>query len=148
MRRRHLLQSIVVAAAALQGCSGMPSMGSSNMPSMGSASVVDSLTSQLGVTPQQASGGVGSMLSFAKSQLSPSDFSTVASALPGADKYMSLASSALGMSSISSASGLGSAFSKLGMSPDMVGKFAPVIADYAGKYGSPAAKTLLAGVFK
>src|SRR5262252_9949316 len=128
MRRRHLLQTIVVATAALQGCSGMPSMGSS--------SVIDSLTSQLGVTPQQATGGVGSMLTYAKTQLSPSDFSTVASALPGADKYMTLASSALGVSSISSAAGLGAAFSKLGMSPDMVNKFAPIVSDYAGKYGS------------
>src|SRR5262245_24931197 len=107
MRRRHLLQTIVVSTAALQGCSGMPSMGSSSTPSMGSASGVDSLTSQLGVTPQQATGGVGSMLSYAKTQLSPSDFSTVTSALPGSDKYMSLASSALGTSSISNAAGLG-----------------------------------------
>jgi hypothetical protein len=143
MRRRHLLQTILVATAALQGCSGMPSMGS-----MGSASVVDSLTSQLGVTPQQATGGVGSMLSYAKGQLSPSDFSTVASALPGADKYMSLASEALGVGPISSTAALGSAFSKLGMSPDMVSKFAPIVTDYAGKYGSAAAKNLLAGVFK
>ena len=45
-------------------------------------------------------------------------------------------------------SALGSAFSKLGMSPDMVGKFAPIVSDYAGKYGSSAAKNLLAGVFK
>jgi hypothetical protein len=113
---------------------------------MGSASVVDSLTSQLGVTPQQAAGGVGSMLSDAKGQLSPNDFSTVASALPGADKYMSLASDAFG--SISNSAALGSAFSKLGMSPDMVSKFAPIVTDYAGKYGSSAAKNLLAGVFK
>jgi hypothetical protein len=34
------------------------------------------------------------------------------------------------------------------MSPEMVNKFAPIVADYAGKYGSSAAKSLLAGVFK
>jgi len=145
MRRRHLLQTILVATAALQGCSDMPAMGSA---SMGSAGVVEALTSQLGVTPQQATGGVGSMLSYAKGQLSPSDFTTVSSALPGADKYMSLASEALGVGSISNRAALGSAFSKLGMSPDMVGKFAPIVSDYAGKYGSSAAKNLLAGVFK
>ena len=88
------------------------------------------------------------MLSYAKGQLSPGDFSTVASALPGVDKYMSLASEVLGVGSISSTAALGSAFSKLGMSPDMVGKFAPIVSAYAGKYGSPAAKNLLAGVFK
>jgi hypothetical protein len=131
---------MLVVVAALQGCSSNPLKGSS--------SVVDSLTGQLGVTPQQATGGVGSMLNYAKGQLSPGDFSTVTSALPGAESYMKLASDYLGGGTISSASGLGSAFSRMGMSPDMVGKFAPIVADYAGKYGSSAAKNLLAGVFK
>jgi hypothetical protein len=130
----------MLAVAALQGCS--------NNPLKGSSSVVDTLTGQLGVTPQQATGGVGSMLNYAKGQLSPSDFSAVTSALPGAESYMKLASDYLGGGAITSASGLGSAFSRMGMSPDMVGKFAPVVADYAGKYGSSAARNVLMGLFK
>ena len=140
VRRRHFLHSMLAAAAALQGCASIGGTGTS--------SVVDSLTSQLGVTPQQASGGMGSMLNYAKGQLSPSEFSTVANALPGADSYMKVASDALGGGAINSASGLGSAFSKFGMSPDMVGKFTPIVADYAGKYGGSTAKTLVAGVFQ
>ena len=85
MRRRHLLQTILVATAALQGCSDMPAMGSA---SMGSAGVVEALTNQLGVTPQQATGGVGSMLSYAKGQLSPS-------ASEASDMYLSAPGSAL-----------------------------------------------------
>ena len=141
MKRRRFLQSILVAAA-VPGCGSMEQMG------MGSASVIDALTSQLGVTPQQATGGVGSMLSYAKGQLSPNDFSTVSKALPGADSYMQLASSALGTGTISTNTGLESAFSRLGMKPEMVGKFAPIVVDYAGKYGGSAAKSLLAGVFR
>jgi hypothetical protein len=140
MKRRPFLHSIILAAAASHGCAGTGSSSTSD--------VVSSLTSQLGVTPQQATGGVGSMLSYAKSQLSPSDFGTVASALPGADSYMKLASAALGGGAIDTPAALGSAFSRLGMSPDMVNKFAPVVADYAGKYGSAAAKNVLTGLFK
>jgi hypothetical protein len=145
MKRRQFLQSALVASATLQGCAGMEKMGygGSKTPS-----VTDTLTSQLGVSPQQAAAGVGGMLSYAKTQLSPTDFSTVTQALPGADTYMKLASDALGSAVINNTAGLGTAFSKLGMSPEMVAKFAPVVVDYAGKYGTPAAKNLLAGVFK
>src|SRR5262245_18859687 len=143
MQRRHFLQSILVAAAALQGCEHTPHTAAAP-----SSSIVDSLTKQLGVTQQQAAGGVGSMLSYAQGQLSPSDFSTVTKALPGADSYMKMASDYLGGGTINSASGLGSAFSRLGMNPEMVNKFAPIVVDYAGKYGSSAAKSILAGVFK
>ena len=138
MKRRPFL--IIVAATALSGCAGTGGSSTSD--------IVGALTGQLGVTPQQATGGVGSMLSYAKTQMSPADFGTVTSALPGADSYIKLAAAALGGGAIDTPAALGSAFSRLGMSPDMVNKFAPVVADYAGKYGSAAAKNLLAGVFK
>ena len=83
------------------------------------------------------------MLSYAKGQLSPSDFSTASSALPSADKYISLRSEALGVGSISGTGAFGSASSKLGTSPDMVSKLVPIVSDYAGKYGSAADRTCL-----
>ena len=151
MKRREFAQAAFVALAGLQGCSSMQSMGlpgSTGSSAPKAASVVDSLSSQFGVTPQQATAGVGSMLGYAKTQLSPADFATVSKALPGADTYMTAASAVLGSTGITSPAALGSAFSKIGMSPEMVMKFAPVVADYAGQYGGPAAKTLLATVFK
>ena len=152
MRRRAFVQAGCVVFAGLQGCSSLEQMGSpASMPSGASktASVVDSLSSQFGVTPQQATAGVGSMLGYARSQLSPTDFATVSKALPGADTYLTAATAVLGgTSGINTPAALGSAFSKIGMSPEMVMKFAPVVADYAGQYGGPAAKSLLATVFK
>lgn len=138
MKRRQFFSACVVLAAALHGCSTMES----------SSSVVNSLTSQLGVTSQQASAGVGSMLNYAQGRLPASDFAAVSKSLPGADSYMRTASDALGSAPIKDAAGLNSAFSRLGMSPDMVNKFYPIVSDYVGKQGGAAAKSVLAGVFK
>lgn len=141
MDRRRFLQGSLLMAAALQGCATAESwMGSS-------AALTNSLTSQLGVTSQQASAGIGSMLNYAKGKLSPGDWGTVSKSLPGADSYLKAASDTLGSGNITSSAGLNSAFSKLGMSPEMVNKFVPIVSDYVGKQGGAAAKSLLAGVF-
>jgi hypothetical protein len=142
MDRRQFLQGSLLVAAALQGCSTTMESGMSS-----TSALTDSLTSQLGVTSKQASAGVGSMLNYAQGKLSPDQWSSVSKSLPGADSYLRSASDAVGTGNITSADGLNSAFSKLGMNPDMVKKFAPIVSDYAGKYGGSAAKSLLAGVF-
>ena len=51
-------------------------------------SVTDLLTKSLGVTKDQAAGGVGSILSLAQGKLQASDYTKVASAVPGADGYV------------------------------------------------------------
>jgi hypothetical protein len=123
------------------------------------------LTSQLGVTEQQATGGVGSLLGFAKEQMGIADFDVVSSALPGVDSLIGAApeagsgalgsaSSMLGGTSLGGASGglgdiagVASSFSELGMSPDMVNQFVPVILEYAQSAGSEQAMQLLQGAF-
>jgi Protein of unknown function VcgC/VcgE (DUF2780) len=144
MDRRQFLQGSLLAAAVLQGCSSVESGMSSAGSAMG---LTNSLTSQLGVSPKQAAGGVGSIMNYAQSRLSPSDFGTISKAMPGVDSYMKTADEALGGSNITSMAGLDSAFSKLGMNPDMVGKFVPIVSNYVGEYGGGAAKSLLAGLF-
>ena len=75
--RRQFLQGSLLMAASLQGCATAESwMGSSS-------ALTDSLTSQLGVTSQQASAGVGSMLNYAKGRLSPEQWSAVSKSIPG-----------------------------------------------------------------
>jgi hypothetical protein len=54
----------------------------------------------------------------------------------------------LGGSPLKSITDVQGAFSKLGMSPDMVGKFAPVLTDTVGKSAGPQVADLLAGAFK
>jgi hypothetical protein len=123
--------------------------------------LVGMLTSQLGVTENQAAGGAGSLFGFAKGQMAPGDFDTVTSALPevsdlmgaapqgGSGGLLGSASSLLGGSSggLEDAAGVASSFSDLGMSPDMVNEFVPVILDYAESAGSDQAMQLLQSAF-
>ena len=68
--RFFLILSVVVALVAGGGCA------SSSADSLGSIS--DVLGKSLGVSGEQASGGVGSVLSYAQNKLPASDYSKVA----------------------------------------------------------------------
>ncbi len=88
------------------------------------------------------------MLSYAQSKISPSQFQDVTKALPGAQGSMDAAKSLGAASSpIADKSGLASAFSKLGMSPDMVTKFAPIVSDAISKNGGAELGKLFSGLF-
>ena len=47
--------------------------------------LVDLLSSQLGITKDQASGGAGAIFQLAKQNLTVEDFSSIAKAVPGID---------------------------------------------------------------
>lgn len=122
--------------------------------------LVDTLVSQLGVTKDQAAGGAGSILGFAKSNMKKEDFKKVTHAVPETNQLIKAApkaddtTAALGSlgaaaggaaGTAGAAAGVAGTFSKLGLSSDMVGKFVPVITDYAKKKGGDTVGTLLGG---
>jgi len=144
MNRNTAFAVLLVWATLLAACSSLDSM----MGMGAGSSLPSTLTKQLGVTDGQAAGGVGAILAFARQRLAAGDFDLIAKAIPGAETYLGVAKQLLGGASISDKAGLQSAFGKLGMSPDMVGKFAPIVTDYAGKAGGDQARNLLAGVLK
>jgi hypothetical protein len=49
----------------------------------GNSDLVSQLTSQLNVSPQQATGGAGTIFGLAKNRLSPEQFGKIAAAVPG-----------------------------------------------------------------
>jgi hypothetical protein len=120
----------------------------------GASDLVGLLTSQLGVTESQARGGSGAILGHAKQNMAPSDWGRVAEAVPGIGGLLS-AAPAVGSASTSggamgglmgqagsmlggslgSLSALAPAFESLGLSPDMIGQFVPVILDYVSSTG-------------
>lgn len=123
-----------------------------------SSSLIDTLTSKLGVTSQQAEGGAGSLFQVAKDKLGEDSFQSVADVVPGMDDLLgaapkpdttsSMASgvAALGGDSASSAVGAASVagqFQQLGLSPDMAGKFVPVVVDYVKSKGGETVANLL-----
>ena len=123
-----------------------------------SPELVNSLTKDLSVTPKQAVGGAGALFSVAKSRLSPADFGKISAVVPGMSSFLKAAPSASGGMAIpglaslpGSVGGLASAataFQKLGLSPDMVGKFVPILTSFLHAKGGSGVAGLLSGALK
>jgi hypothetical protein len=144
MNRNLAFAALLIWALLLNACSSMESM----MGMGSSASLPATLSNQLGVSESQATGGTGAILAFAQQRLAAGDFDLIAKAIPGSEQYLGLAKQLLGGMNINDKAGLQSAFSKMGMSPDMLSKFTPVVTDYVSKAGSDQAGKLLAGLLK
>ncbi|MCK5907096.1 MAG: DUF2780 domain-containing protein [Flavobacteriales bacterium] len=130
------------------------SIGSVNAQSL---DLISSLTSQLGVSEKQASGGAGALFNMAKGELGSTKFSSIEKSVPGISQMMKDGDIDLGgggMSSLSSMAGslegiakVNAVFDKLGLSPEMVQKFMPIILSYVKGKGGSGASSLLAGTF-
>ncbi|MCY1404467.1 hypothetical protein D3C76_385120 [compost metagenome] len=120
----------------------------------GPANLLNTLGTDLKITPEQAIGGTGALLGLAKNQLSATDYAELSKSVPGLDMLS-------GMNALAGMSGLGAllgkndststalssalevkdtddlntAFSALGMDTGMIGMFAPVILQYLGQQG-------------
>ena len=111
--------------------------------------LVNLLTQELGVTQEQAKGGAGAIFNTAKEKLSPADFSQVENAVPGMNDLLQAAPKPDALSSLLGGGDMGSlasSFSQLGLSPDMIGQFTPVILDYVESTGGAAVRNILQGV--
>ena len=115
------------------------------------------LSQELGATPEQSAGAAGALFGAAKSQMKPNDWAQVAKAVPGMAALLKAAPAGGGkkgdpLSQLgASAGGLAAAaaaFSKLGLSPDLVAKAIPVLTSFVSKSGGAGVGSLLAGVLK
>jgi len=127
-------------------------------PAATTGSLVDVLVQQLGVTPAQAQGGAGTLFQAAKSRMTDEAFQQVAQAVPGMDSLLTAAKPAGETSSltqglaslagdqagnVNTAASLINSFKELGLSGDMVSRFAPVMVDYVRQNGGEVAANLL-----
>jgi len=128
-------------------------MISANPAATAELGLVRLLTQNLGVTTKQATGGAGSIFNVAKQKMTTEDFTQLAKAVPGINKMIAAApktksatsllggaSSLIGgsTSSLTGIAGLAGNFSKLGMKPEMVNSFLPIVLDYVkAKGGEP-----------
>jgi hypothetical protein len=111
--------------------------------------LIAALTSKLGVTENQAKGGMGSLLTLAKEKLGGSDFSKLTAHIPHATKYIDTAKQLGAVTGpLKDKAGLNGALSKLGMNSETVSKFIPTVLDYVGKIGGDNAKNILASALK
>ncbi|GIU40117.1 hypothetical protein TUM4438_00520 [Shewanella sairae] len=119
--------------------------------------LVGSVMSQLGLSQNQAEGGLGSLLSLAQSSLGSNDFSSIADSIPGVDGLLGAVpelDSDSGMSGLlSKAGGLGEslqggamvydAFEKLGISKDLAAPMIDIVTSYLDTNGSAGTSDLL-----
>lgn len=124
-------------------------------------SLINILVGQLGISPQQALGGVGSIFSVAQQRMNPGDFSQLSGSVPGMDRYLSsapqlpanganagllgAAGSLLGgqNNALGSLAALAGSFQSLGMNPSMVSQFLPVVLQYVQNQGGAGTMSLL-----
>jgi len=122
--------------------------------------LTEMLSKQLNISDKQASGGVGSILNYAKSALTLNKFQTLKSAIPDAQSLMNMVpkdnstagglsslTNAMGGNSVSKMAGLASQFSSLGLSNDMISKFVPIIMQYFKSSNKTEAGNILNSLF-
>lgn len=136
----------------------------------GTMDLVKMLTSQLGVTEPQATGGAGALFDMAKGALSETDYGQVASAIPGIGDLIKAAPAvsesttgtsdkigglATGLGSITKAvdsantfAAVNDQFKQLGLDADMVSQFIPVLLSFANSAGGESVMKILQSVWQ
>ncbi len=134
--------------------------------------LIEQLVSQLGVTNEQAEGGVGALLKMAQEKLSDGDFSQVGELIPGLDDLIGKAPEAAAgggdggglmgaIGGVAEAMGMGDAadklgdlsslsaiFEQLGLDTEMIAKFAAAVMEFLKSKGGEQVVTILQGVLK
>ncbi len=135
MKRMYWLCLLI--APFLSSCASVPD---------GSDAIIPTLTSMLGVTEEQAQGGVGSILTLAQEKLAAGDFDKIAAVIPESQKYLDMAKDLGAVTGpVGNLAGLNGALGKLGITPDKAARFVPAVTDFVGKAGGPEVGKLLSG---
>jgi hypothetical protein len=148
-----LVVAVSAPADARQADAAKQTISAAAAAAKASPDLVSALAKEIGGTSEQAAGAAGAIFGLAKSKLKPEEFSQVSKAVPGMDMLLK-AAPAMGAvggqagAALTGLAGLGSAFSKLGLKPDMVGKAIPVLTSFVTKSGGASVGSLLAGVLK
>lgn len=121
--------------------------------------LVRSLTKELSITPEQATGGAGASFGLAKSKLCGDDFAKVSKVAPGIDSLLKAAPKPKSSSPLDSLTtslprsasgmvGVACSFRSLGLSPGMAERFIPVMTQYVDSKGGASVASLLGDVLK
>ena len=140
---------LIAASSAIAILSFNPSAHAQAPTGGDSNELVGTLTKELGVTPDQARGGAGSLFSLAKGKMPAADFTKVASAVPDMDGLLKAAPAmGGGVGSLGTMAAAAGAFQKLGLQPAMVSKFVPILTNFVGSKGGADVGKLLAAALK
>jgi hypothetical protein len=157
---RLLIIGVVACLGGFFLLVGMQAQSPATQPVKSSSSdLVGQLTKELSITRPQARGGAGALFALAKSRLSTEEFSKVSAAVPGMSGLLKAAPAVDSNSELSRLEGslpgsmgrtaeVADAFSKLGLSPEMAGKFLPVMSKFVESKGGLSTASLLEKALK
>src|SRR5262245_26818218 len=158
MTRHSCLGIWCTMLIAISASNAQAQAGAAAAAAKASPELVGALSKEMGSSPEQSAGAAGALFGVAKSRLNADQFSQVAKAVPGMDSLLKAAPAAGGGGALGAVAGLGgsagglaiaaAAFSKLGLSPDMVSKAVPVLIGFVTKSGGANVGNLLAGALK
>jgi hypothetical protein len=147
MERRALLICLSFVSLAFAGNAAAQTLPGSLQTL--SNPLMSKLTSSLGVTQQQAEGGVGSILTLAQEKLAKGDFDKVASLIPGASGYLEKARSLGAVTGpLLNGAGLTGALGKLGIDAPTAARFVPTVTKFVSKAGGSKLGGLLTNALK
>jgi hypothetical protein len=148
MNRRIVLLLVLLAIAPVATAQNLASARTLDSLKSFKEPLVSLLYSKLGVTENQARGGIGSMLALAQQKLAKDDFEQVASLVPGATYLDTARRLGAVTGPVTSMAGLNDALGRMGLNPETAAKFVPAVTDYLGKTGGETTQYLLASVFR
>jgi hypothetical protein len=149
------MATTVLAAVVVTACSKStpettpgPIPAAPEMATAPAGDLAGMLGSKFGLSGDQASGAIGSILSYAQTKLPAADYNKVAATISGAADNVKAAKDAGAVTGpIANPAGLTAALGKLGISPAIAGQVVPVVTDYVSKVGGPQVGKLLSGLF-
>jgi hypothetical protein len=143
--RRLIAPVLLAIAVAVSGCA---STGSTDaVKSMFASDSLVSSLGNLGMSPSQATGSLGSLVSLASNRLSPADFAKFSSYLPNSDKYLKAAeATGLLKSPVKDVAGLNANFATLGVEPNVARGFLGEMSKYFTAKGGDSARSLFTTV--
>jgi hypothetical protein len=147
MVRRTLLIGLSLLSFVMAGNAAAQTLPGS-LQSMANP-LMSKLTSSLGVTQDQAEGGVGSILTLAQEKLAKGDFDKIAALIPGASGYLEKAKSLGAVAGpLLNSDGLNGALAKLGIDSATAAKFVPQVTKFVSKAGGSKLGGMLATALK
>jgi len=139
---KYLFTVAILSVALLGACT-------SSMGGLGSTMDLINSLSSLGISPEQAIGGVGALMNLVEGKLSAEDFAKVAGSIPNLNELMKQAEGLSAFTGpITDMAGVEQSFEMLGMDKGKVDQFIPEVTNFASKNGGEEVRSLLEGAFK
>jgi len=157
------LGCVALSAATVLGArAGSQSLATAQAAAVkASPELVQSLSKEIGATPEQAAGAAGALFGLAKTRLKADEFAQISQAVPGMSALLKAAPGTKSSNPLSRGADLApalgtaaavapaaSAFSELGLKPELVTKAIPVLTSFVSKSGGADAARLLPGALK